>query len=752
MQHAAKTTVRRYLARAERRVLIIGFGAQSYLRRHGRAGTAVALVILIATSAVFAPALQTAVNTYFDAERFSVLRNLLATTGGALIGATAIGFSIVMIAVQLNFARMPHGLFRKLSSDIKLLGAFAGTFLLAIGVSALALVPDATWSADALITAGWATLLILILFFYGYRRALALINPAVQLGLIVSEAQKDLQRWARRAQRLAPLLDVAKDDIKEDPPSPHDWPRLTFFQANPQWTQVARQAVTHAVSFARRYGEQGDYEVSRIALTAVAVINAHYVAAKGKTFFAHNPVFDLPQASDGFINETLEQLRQVAQAATARGEEEPLRQVLAAMSAHVQIYMAIDYASRSSETKEHAQLAAGYLASAVEGVLPRGMVDVVMEGVRLMGNSAQLFLMAGQPNSVVTPAEKMASMACVGALKPEFRAVTLTSMEQLARLTFDLLRTPTHDIGFAVKQVRSDVELVVSIFLNVPDTPLSSTHSTYLAPYYSLAKTQTLGTWLTDLCNEVIAAEKGNENAEMTLRHLESWAEELYRTEKALLLLAIEKKSQLTFDLLHWITRVTKLLTAVAQAPASDDQTREEIEKHAGWLISVISWIPEDKATTAFVENFSTTQLLFEAAIDALLRNSEFVAESARSVLIGWTFKAGRHASGWGTLEEGLLALATLVLWKEELQLVTWLKAEIIKRLGQEDAPNSEIRDRTARNLRRKAVSLRRRELELNPIHRAMGQLEPAKLRTLLKEIADLLSPSTAAEPVEPDF
>jgi hypothetical protein len=65
------------------------------------------------------------------------LRNLFASIGGALGGATAIGFSVVMIAVQLNFARMPHGLFRKLSLDFRLLGAFAATFVLAIAVAGL---------------------------------------------------------------------------------------------------------------------------------------------------------------------------------------------------------------------------------------------------------------------------------------------------------------------------------------------------------------------------------------------------------------------------------------------------------------------------------------------------------------------------------------------------------------------------------------------------------------------------------------
>ena len=141
---------------------------------------------------------------YFNPDRFAVLRSLLASTGGALVGATAIGFSVVMVAVQLNFARMPHGLFRRLSSDPRLLGAFAATFLLAIGVSALSLLPDASWVAVAVIAAG----LILYLFLYGYWRGLHLLNPAVQLGFISGDATKDLQRWSRRAERLSPLLPI----------------------------------------------------------------------------------------------------------------------------------------------------------------------------------------------------------------------------------------------------------------------------------------------------------------------------------------------------------------------------------------------------------------------------------------------------------------------------------------------------------------------------------------------------------------
>jgi hypothetical protein len=224
----------RRLALIYRRMILIRYRLETGLATLGRVAVGATLAAFIIVGFVLAHVFQTAVEAYFNPERFTLLRNLLATTGGALVGATAIGFSVVMIAVQLNFARMPHGLFRKLSSDFRLLGTFAATFLLAIGVSALSLVPDASWSALASIGATWATLLILILFFYGYQRALDLINPVVQLRLIVATAQKDLRQWARRSQRMAPLLNVpAADEANHDRHSKHDLARMAFFRANP---------------------------------------------------------------------------------------------------------------------------------------------------------------------------------------------------------------------------------------------------------------------------------------------------------------------------------------------------------------------------------------------------------------------------------------------------------------------------------------------------------------------------------------
>jgi hypothetical protein len=289
-----------------------------------------------------------------------------------------------------------------------------------------------------------------------------------------------------------------------------------------------------------------------------------------------------------------------------------------------------------------------------------------MEGVRLVGASARLFLAVNHPNEITALVEKIAAFSLTGALKPDYRPVTLTGMEQLAQLTFDLLRTQERDIDFAASRVRNSVELVVKMFLNVPDTPLTSAHSNYLAPYYSLAKTQTLGDRLTSLCNALISADKDDAVAKSVLRNFETWSEELYRTEKTLLLLAIEKKSHFTFDSLHWIQHITKLLVALSKAPAADDYVAENLEKHAVWLISVISWIPEDKETIQFVETFSLPELIFEAALDAIQHESFPALERCRDLLMGWGFKAAAHTSR-GTLERAMFSLTTLALWKEEL-------------------------------------------------------------------------------------
>src|SRR3546814_4999448 len=101
------------------------------------------------------------------------------------------------------------------------------------------------------------------------------------------------------------------------------------------------------------------------------------------------------------------------------------------------------------------------------------------------------------------------------------------------------------------------------------------------------------------------------------------------------LLHAIEKRSQFTFDMIHWITAVTTMLIAVSNAAACDGRKQRKLRKHAAWLIAVLPQVPDDEETVKFVENFRMTETLFEAAVDARRRGCPELADDIGKMQIG---------------------------------------------------------------------------------------------------------------------
>ena len=518
--------------------------------------------------------------------------------------------------------------------------------------------------------------------------------------------------------------------------------RVTYFKLNPHWTAQAQQAIRHAMSFARRYAEQGDHEISDAALKKVLVINGLYVMAKGKTFFHKVLLVDNPLINDGFINDTLELLRQHIRAGISRGDEEQIEQTLHAMTILVGIYSEIDY-STDRASKTHAHLAAGYLSDAVKTIVPHDMPDVLMEGVRLLGKSAQQLLVRDEPNSIVTLAENIAVLACVGCANEKYRPVTITATEQLARLTYNLIRSNSRDIHYAVGQIRDNVTMVAKLFLNVPDTPLQSIHSTSLAPYFSGITAQAFLAWQRELVNALSEVEQDNADAKIVVRNFEQWAKQLYVSQNELLLLAIKKRSGLTFDIIHWIVSVTEMLVALSNALVCEDHTREELRKHALWLISVMDWIPGDEETVKFVETYQPIEVLFEASLNAHLRGCPDISAEIQKILVNWAFKAGKYQTGWGTLEQSIYALTTLALTKGNQQEVDTLKQQLADRLSQDTTLSQEIRDSAARNIRQRSEALYRGGFETRSIEYHMNRLDRATLRLSLVKIANILSPDT---------
>jgi hypothetical protein len=719
-----------------------------WTRLHRKKLIAVILALAIVAGLVAYRILSGRIEAFFgSADLLNALRTLFVTLGGALVGATAIGFSVVMLAVQLNFARIPHGLFRRVSLDFRLLGTFSATFLLAGGVTAFSLIPDNSWAALALIVTAYAAVAVLLLFIYAYRRALALINPLVQLNLVYKEADRDLELWKRRAQRLAPLVEQKKPDRDLD--STHDTARIVFFQANPHWTDTARRAVTYAVGFARRFSEENDYTVAGAALQTVVALNAKYIEAKGRTFFASNPIFNTPLMRDSFIADTLEHLRLLSQTALTRRDEDQMRQTFAAFSNLVAVYSTIDYASKYERSKHDATLAAGYLAGAVETAAPHNLPDVLMEGLRQIGRAAAI-VMTSSPNDATTSIQKIAQFSTVGVVKDNYRPVTLTGMEQLTALTQQLILSTKHDIGYAVQELRSAIEQVTKLFLtSVPDERFASPHSAYLAPYYSLTQTGTFGEWLTQVSNELRAADKDDENVQRIIRHVKEWSDGLYQSAKAVLLLAIEKRAHFAFDSIHWIGQVTKALAQISKAPAADSHTAKEIEKNASWLLSVLSWIPNDREAVEFAQNYGVTDQLFDVAIGAEGLGSAELAATARKLLLDWPIKVG--AAKPYRFEEGLRSLALSTFYGDEVANVAWLKAQVPKVLAKASPDQNNVDD-AARRLRTTAASFRRHSFPRSRLEAVMQRVDTAKMQKLFGELADMISPGTASEEVEIDI
>ena len=660
------------------------------------------------------------------------------------MGAAAIVTSLVLFAMQVNIERMPHGLFRRLSADLRLLGAFLLAFILAIVVATLSVFVDQSRLALVVLVAFWAVVFILILFLYAYRRALDLINPSRQLKLLILDTQKELRTWARRAKRVTPLFkrEEGASATSSPPESTHDLARKAFFQFYSQWTNGAKLAIRHAMSFARRYAERGDYEISGEALKAVVCINAAYIKSKGKTFYAKDPFSDNPLSNDSFINDTLEHLRQIAQSGITRRDEQQIEQTLRTMEALVQEYLRIDYSSPYA-TKSHAQIAAHYLAGALQDVVPHGMADVLLVGQRLVGQSAQGFLVHGEPNHIKVFSEKIALIAYFCCAKEDHRPVTEEGISQLANLTFELLRSGIRDIHFVVEKVHQDVASVAQVLLNVPDTGLPSIHSTYLGPYYSSTSPQSLSAKLNGMVNELYERQADDRVAQSVIRNIEQWAGSLCQTEEELLLAAIKVKSQFTFDMIYWITDVTKILLYVLGAPACAQHSQEKLREHALWLIATLTRIPDDRDTVTFVETFQMTEKLFEAASNAHDCGCDDIAKQISGYLLSWTFKCGKHRTGCGVLERGLCASAVIALRGEEGD-VDVLTSNVRSWVQGDGAPQQDVLEHAASGIRERTTRLSAHEYGPSEIEKSMSRMDHKLLSPLFFEIAGILSSERA--------
>lgn len=717
-----------------------GLQARVAIARQRQAPRAAVLIVLaaIAVSFVVVRRFRALLDSYFALDqRFAVLQNVLAAVGSALTGAAAVAFALIVFALQVNIERMPHALFRRLSSDRRLLGSFLGAFSLAIGTASAALLFDRRWLPLMTVGAGWATLLIPVLLLYGYGRALRLVSPTRHLEFVLEDARRGLSTWAHRATRLAPLFE---DPEAERSPltrrTKHDLARTMFFSINSHWTNGALDALRYAVSFAHRYAERRDHSIARAALAIVVAINAEYIRAKGRTFYPVVPIFEHPFATDGFINETLEQLRQEIAAAIARQDEAGIEIVMRCMSDLGRLYTRIDYGSEAA-SKYHSVVAAGYLSAAVETSISRQLADVAMEGVRLLGAMVQEILPSGSSADAVHIISKLGEAALAGFGKESTRPVVRTCVEVLSNITLAVVLSRSSDTRYIAGSLTKTVYGVARLALALPNPPIGEAQGQYLDPYFSMSSTTALPKRLTDLGNQLIDAKPDDALARDIIQNILVWAKGLEDAHRELLVAAVQARTVFALTLVQSSSQIARVLFLLTTAPAARSESKSTLEQAALGLIAGWSWVPADRETVGLVETFRVADYLFEVAMEAHMRGCAEAALRIRDVLLGWGFKAGKHDIGLGSFESSLVAGVAFTLAAQGN--VGQLLGEIDVRLGKPDAPGQEMRSRAAREVRERAACLRNRGYSVSEIDQVLQELDPSAVHPALEELVKRL-------------
>lgn len=713
----------------------------NWYQRHSLHLMGLFLLAAILLSVLVMPSFRRMGIGYFsDEATLASLRTLLGGTGAALIGATTIAFSLVVFAMQVNVERMPHGLFRQLSSDRRLLGSFLGSFMTAVMVAGTALIPNSSWAIPAIVVTIWGIAVIVLLFLYAYRRALQLINPVEQLSIMSVVVQRELRRWNRLAGTAAILIrDTDPRDLEGNNGEINfNISKARFYQANPHWTKSSEQAIHYAISYAKRFAEQGDYEVVDYAFERIVFINATYCAAKHSTFTGSNPLFEVPDATDSFINTSLEHLRRTMQAALGLGDERLAESTIRSIGGLYGVYLEIEYPGHNRR-KHHALLASAYMGSAVESVIPHNMPDVLMQGLRLMGKASTVAIDHTDPVEIISLIQKIAVISYVGVFKPDHQPVTLVAFEQFAEVTFSLLVNGKHDIRYPTQQLCSAVNESTKRFLETPETALSSTHSSTFGPYFSSTSVSGFRMNLTLLVNQLLKAPADNERVLEIIRNIETWADHIHNSHKEILLVAVQKRSSFTFDAINWVTGVSELLNALSEAPACTRHLQDDLRKHAVWLVSTLSWLPDDRDSVTFIENYSFPELLFEAAFDGYQRGCLDFYETCKGLLLGWAKKAGLYNTGWGGLETSVKGLVALAINEETPEAATTLKTKFREMLSSEGAPTAEIRARAAASLESSANHLWRLGA-IGSIGSRLARQDHSAVRSLLVEMGEVLA------------
>lgn len=732
--------MRRYYAKFRLNIINLKHGLQH--RWYANRGKTESFIWLIAfTVLVLASKLaHSPFQPYLRDEKFvDTLRATALQLGSSLLGATAIVASLVLFAMQVNVERLPHGLFRRLSADKRLLASFGVSFVASILVACLPLITPIEWTEWAISAAILLTLVVLRLFLAAYRRSLKLINPVEQLRIVIGDATDALNTWSDQAGWSIAALPLRAPDRPPNPviDSTLDTRRAAFLLQNNWGADVVRRGLDHCMAVNGRTASQGDYQVADAALTALVKINAAYIRAKGRTFFAENGFIQQPLATDPVINHSLEQLKRQFRFAVGRRDEVHVNMLLKVYGDLAILYAQIDY-GRPEADPWHAELAIGYLENDIRSTIPQNLPDCLMEGVRVLGRCAIVLLNQGAATEIVSIVNELGRIGAAMVLREDHRPVAVTATEQFAEVTYHMINTGVWNPGYAFEEIATSVKMVATVALDQPNNGFKSVPSYVLGPYFSYQATS-LRSRLKQLTNALLNCPADDEKAKKCVTNLHEWAKRTQPIAKDILILAVEKRSKFTFDILHWVGDIVEVLLVAASAPVSNEYFGSALRKLAKRWTLTLSNIPDDTDNIDCASTWSATTVMFEITGAATKWNSEEVFEAAQGALLGWALRPARRVNAWHDVEEAMLASIAVALKSPNDPDGVAFVAGLKKALQAENLPSAQLLSGAAQGLMRCIDDYGNDHLRTKGWDHILKAFDPEKRRQLLTDVANLL-------------
>lgn len=684
---------------------------------------------------------DTVLQPFLENEQFvDSLRTTALQLGSSLMGATAIVASLVLFAMQVNVERLPHGLFRRMSGDRRLLVTFAVSFVGSIVIACLPLITPLRWTEWAIAAAILLTIIVLRLFLAAYRRSLKLINPAEQLRIVMGDINGALKRWSKQADWYSAAFGSKTETTKSSSivESTLDTSRAAFMLQNNWGSRVVRQGLNHCISVGSRAASQADYRVAEAALAAFVTMNASYVQAKGRTFFAENGFVEVPFATDSIINHSLEQLKLQFRAAVGRRDEEHVNLLLNAYGDLAQLYARIDY-GRPDADAWHSTLATGYLRNDIRSIIPQNLPDSMMHGVRILGTCSLALINRDKATEIISIVDELGPIGAAMSVREDHRPVTITVVEQLAGLTFQMINTGVFDPGYTFEQISHAIELTARVTLNQPNPSLTSVHRSNLAPYFSPTSASSLSQSLKQMTNALLSSSADDEKATKCAANLLEWAERSRSMSKSIMTLAIEQRSPFVFDILHWIGDVVEVLIAVAKAPIAEQHYAQDFDEQAQRWLSTLSWIPDDAESIDCASTWSITSVLFEIAGAARQHGSESLYDAVQKQLLHWALRPARRQTAWHEVEQAILASVALAIKSANDPDGQVFKLRLTKALEAKDMPAADLLDGAAKGIIRSIDDYQKDFLLTNGWEQVLKSCDHEQRRQLLTEVANIV-------------